>query len=101
MDQYQSLLSAATVHIYNTFSVSMSEAEQHAKDMLGLIEGKGGDISAVDSTRLCSLIESHLGSVLPWKSASHKKVVEENVKERDKFWNDYLNSRKKPWERQW
>jgi hypothetical protein len=101
MNDNASLLSAATVHIFDTFAVSQAEAKKHAEEFLDLIESMGGEVASFDAASLCSRIDDHLGRVLPWKSESRKRAAEEKRKERSASYNEYLNAKKSPWERQW
>ena len=82
-------------HILNTFSVSKSEAEIEAIEVISLIEAKGGDPASLGRMETKRLAESVLGQRLTWKDKNKGKKHKSRKNSNEHY--KHMLGRKRTW----
>ena len=84
------MLPRTASHIHGMFSVSSEQARQEARQLLELIESKGGECT--NWSVVSHLLESDLGKRLEWRNSQDKLTTQKDREDMVAFFKSHFSS---------
>ena len=94
MTSDEPLISDIAVYIFNTFKVSVQQANERATGIKALISARGGEPDNFSSLELKELVTRHLKDTYEWKDTSTRNKWEAKQKKKVESYNQFISSKR-------